>query len=308
VALIVSLRVLPADEPEPAGKLDVVGLFLAAAGTVSLIYGLSDAAREGSLSTVGSGGTIALGLILLASFVWESIRSPAPLLNLHLFRNRGYAAVALAALTSGAAMFASMVVAPLYFQIVRGEDATHTGLFLAPTSLGVGLVIGAAGKAADRYGGGRITVIGLLVGCGSMVPYTTFTEHTPYLLIIGLSVIRGAGFGAIGLPLFAVAFSMIDQDHIRDGSAQINIVQRLGGSMGTAVATVILSQALLNHAHNAAGEAAAFRHTYWWLFIVGVVALPPAIWLLITERRDREVPGSARAASGAALESALEVL
>jgi EmrB/QacA subfamily drug resistance transporter len=308
VALAYGIKVLPSDEPEPAGKLDVVGLFLAAVGVVSLIYGLSEAARAGSLSTTGSGGAIALGLALLAAFVWWSIRSPAPLLNLHLFRNRGYAAVALASLTSGAAMFASMIVSPLYFQLVRGEDATHTGLLVAPTSLGVALVISAAGRATDRYGGGRIAVIGLLIGCGSLLPYTTFTEHTSYLTIIGLSVIRGIGFGAIGLPLFAVAFSMIDEDNIRDGSAQLNIVQRIGGSVGTAVATVILNQALLKHADNPAGAALAFQHTYWWLFVVGAVALGPAIWLLITERRDREFPGDARKASSVALESALEVL
>jgi EmrB/QacA subfamily drug resistance transporter len=308
VALYYGVKVLPADEPEPAGKLDVVGLFLAAFGVVSLIYGLSEAARGGTLSTPTSGGAVALGFLLLAAFVLWSLRSAFPLLNLRLFRNRGYAAVCLASLTSGAAMFSSMVVSPLYFQIVRGEDATHTGLLVAPTSLGVALVISAAGKATDRYGGGRIAVIGLLIGCGSLLPYTMFDENTPYLLIIGLSVIRGMGFGAIGLPLFAVAFSMIDEDNVRDGSAQLNIVQRIGGSLGTAVATVVLSQSLAHNVHDAAGKAAAFQHTYWWLFGVGAFALPPAIWLLFIERRDREFPRDPQLMHNAALESALEVI
>ncbi len=306
-ALVIGLRVLPSDEPEVAGKLDVVGLFLAAVGTVSLIYGLSDAARTGSLSKPASGGAIALGLILLATFVLESIRSPAPLLNLRLFRHRGYAAVTLASLTSGAAMFSSMIVSPLYFQVVRHEDATHTGLLVAPTSIGVAIVIGAAGRATDRYGGGRIAVIGLLIGCGSLLPYTAFTEYTPYPLIIGISVVRGIGFGAIGLPLFAVAFSMLD-DHVRDVSAQLNIVQRVGGSIGTAVATVILQQALTHHAQTPGGAAAAFRHTYWWLFFVGIFALAPAFWLLLVERRTRDHNPDSRSATGAAFESALEVL
>ena len=165
VALIYGIRVLPSDEPEEAGKLDVVGLFLAAAGTVSLIYGLSDAARIGKpVDASARAAPSPSGLVLLAAFVWWSLRSPAPLLNLRLFRHRGYAAVTLASLMSGAAMFASMVISPLYFQIVRGEDATHTGLLVAPTSIGVALVISAAGRATDRYGGGRVAVIGLLVG------------------------------------------------------------------------------------------------------------------------------------------------
>ena len=308
VALIYGIRVLPEDEKEVAGKLDVAGLVLAAAGTVSLIYGLSDAARIGNLSQVSSGGAIALGLMLLTAFVWWSLRSPYPVLDLKLFRHRGYAAVTMASLATGAAMFASMVIAPLYFQVVRGEDATRTGLLLAPTSLGVAAVISAAGRATDRFGGGRVAVTGLLVGCASLLPYTAFTEHTSYLLIVGVATIRGVGFGAIGLPLFAVAFSMLEEDQVRDGSAQLNIIQRIGGSIGTAVATVILQQALTHHARTPGGEAAAFRHTYWWLFFVGAFALIPAFWLLLVERRSRDHAPDSRAATSAALESALEVL
>jgi EmrB/QacA subfamily drug resistance transporter len=308
VALAFGRRVLPDDEPEEAGKLDVAGLILAAGGTISLIYGLSDAARTSTLSSVGSGGAIAAGLVLLAAFVWESMRSSAPLLNLNLFRNRGYAAVTIASLMTGAAMFSSMVVSPLYFQIVRHEDATHTGLLIAPTSVGVAMVISRAGRATDKYGGGRVAVIGLIIGSLCLLPYTAFTEHTSYALIILISVVRGIGFGAIGLPLFAVAFSMLDDDHVRDGSAQLNIVQRVGGSIGTAVATVILQQALSRHAQTDAGAAAAFRYTYWWLFAVAVVALAPAFWLLAIERRTRDHEPDARTATNAALETALEVL
>ena len=307
-ALAIGYRVLPRDEAEEAGRLDVLGLVLAAGGTVALIYGLSESARLGTLGGIESGGAIAIGLAMLAAFVAESMRSSAPLLNLRLFRNKGYAAVTLASLTSGAAMFASMVVSPLYFQQVRGEDATHAGLLLAPTSIGVALVISRAGRASDRYGGGRVAVFGLLVGGFSLLPYTMFTEHTSYLVIIALSVIRGIGFGAIGLPLFAVAFSMLDEDHIRDGSAQLNIVQRVGGSIGTSVATVVLQQALDANAKTPAGAAAAFRHTYWYLFVVALVALVPAVWLLAIERKSRDHPPDSRAASNAALESALEVL
>jgi hypothetical protein len=95
---------------------------------------------------------------------------------------------------------------------------------------------------------------------------------------------------------------------VRDGSAQLNIVQRVGGSIGTAVATVVLQQALSRHASTDAGAAAAFRYTYWWLFIVAVVALAPAFWLLVIERRTRDHEPDARLATNAALETALEVL
>jgi MFS family permease len=213
------------------------------------------------------------------------LRSSTPLLNLHLFRDRGYSAVTITSLMSSAAMFSALVIGPFYFQIVRGEDATHTALLVAPVSIGVVSVVSRAGRISDRYGGGRLAIAGLILGGLSLVPFTMFDEHTSYALIIFCNVLRGVGFGAVGIPLFAVAFASLGPAHVQDGSVQLNIVQRVGSSLGTAIATVVLQQALTRHAHNPAGAALAFQHTYWWLTAISVVALAPAIWLWLTERR-----------------------
>jgi EmrB/QacA subfamily drug resistance transporter len=285
IALILGRRILPADEPQEAGKLDVAGFILAGFGTVALIYGLAEMASHGDLMRIGSGGAVLAGLVLLAAFVRESLRSPAPLLDLTIFRERTYSAVTLTALASSGAMFAAMVITPLYFQVVRGQDATRTGLLVAPVSVGVAIVISHAGRASDRYGGGLVSVIGLIVGTLSLLPFITFDEHTSYLLTIVVNVVRGIGFGALGMPLFAVAFAAVGEQHTRDVSAQMNIVQRVGGSLGTAVATVVLQQALSHQAHTPAGASIAFQHTYWWLIAISAFAIVPAAQLLIVERR-----------------------
>jgi EmrB/QacA subfamily drug resistance transporter len=284
IALYFGQRVLPADEPEEAGKLDFGGFVLAGLGTVSLIYGLSETASTHGVMGLKSGGATVAGVALLSAFVYESLRSDAPLLNLHLFRNRSYTAVTITSLMTSAAMFSAMVIGPFYFQIVRGEDATHTALLVAPVSLGVVSVVSRAGRISDRYGGGRLAIAGLILGGLSLVPFIVFDEHTSYVLIIIVNILRGVGFGAVGIPLFAVAFASLGQAHVQDGSVQLNIVQRVGSSLGTAIATVVLQQALTRHANNPHGKALAFQHTYWWLTAISVVALAPAIWLWHIER------------------------
>ena len=285
VALVLGRRILPADEPQEAGKLDVAGFILAGFGTVALIYGLAETASHGDLMRIGSGGAVLAGVVLLTAFVRESLRSPAPLLDLTIFRERTYSAVTLTALASSGAMFAAMVITPLYFQVVRGQDATRTGLLVAPVSVGVAIVISHAGRASDRYGGGLVSVIGLIVGTLSLLPFITFDEHTSYLLTIAVNVVRGIGFGALGMPLFAVAFAAVGEQHTRDVSAQMNIVQRVGGSLGTALATVVLQQSLSHQARTPAGASIAFQHTYWWLIAISAFAIIPATQLLIVERR-----------------------
>jgi MFS family permease len=224
------------------------------------------------------------GAVLLTIFVYESLHSDTPLMNLHLFRDRSYSAVTITSLMSSAAMFSAMVIGPFYFQLVRGEDATHTALLVAPVSVGVVLVVGRAGRISDRYGGGRLAVAGLILGALSLLPFTMFDEHTSYALIIFCNVLRGVGFGAVGIPLFAVAFASLGEANVRDGSAQLNIVQRVGSSLGTAIATVVLQQALTQHANTPAGRALAFQHTFWWLTAISLIALVPASWLWHVER------------------------
>jgi hypothetical protein len=87
------------------------------------------------------------------------------------------------------------------------------------------------------------------------------------------------------MPLFAVAFAAVGEQHTRDVSAQMNIVQRVGGSLGTALATVVLQQSLSHQAHTPAGASIAFQHTYWWLIAISAFAIIPATQLLIVERR-----------------------
>lgn len=285
VALILGIRFLPADAPEQAGRLDALGFALAGFGTVALIYGLAETASKGDLLQLGSGGAVLAAIVLLAAFVVESLRSPAPLLDLATYRNRTYTAVTLTALASSAAMFAGMVITPLYFQLVRGEDATRTALLVAPVSVGVCLVVSRAGRAADRYGGGRVAVIGLVVGTLSLLPFLTFDEHTSYALTTLVNVVRGLGFGALGTPLFAVAFAALGDKHTRDVSAQMNIVMRVGGSLGTALATVILQRSLSHHPAGPAGAALAVQHTYLWLTAFSAVAIVPAVHLWVVERR-----------------------
>ena len=56
--------------------------------------------------------------------------STQPLLDVRLYANRAFAAASLTTFCLGAALFGAMILMPLYFQTVRGEDAVHTGLLL----------------------------------------------------------------------------------------------------------------------------------------------------------------------------------
>ena len=67
----------------------------------------------------------------------------------------------------------------------------------------------------------------------------------------------------------------------------LNVVQRVGGSLGVAIFTVIPRTASRTAARTAPVPAVAFAHTYLWAVAVALLALIPALILRHEEARAR---------------------
>src|SRR5579875_3864516 len=300
LALVLALKLLPHDKAgsDEAGRLDVIGLVLAAVGVVGITYGLSESEAAGSLTSDRVLIPVLVGLVLLAGFVGRSRRIPRPVLDLSLFRNRAYTAASIVTFCLGAALFGAMILLPLYFQQVLGDSALKTGLLLIPQGIGGGIGMFASGKATERFGAGRTALVGGLVMAAATVPFVLITATTPYLLLAVAMIVRGVGMGFSMMPSMTAAFSVLTKEQVNDASPQLTVVQRVGGSLGTAIIAVVL-QGNMAHIvpgpHVAAAVAGGFGHTYWWVMGATLIALVPTALLARIERRS---------AASAALEAA----
>jgi EmrB/QacA subfamily drug resistance transporter len=302
LAVVAGLKLLPKDAPEGAGRLDVLGLALVAAGLVGITYGLAETGVTGSLTSDRVLLPFLAGLILVAVFIVRSLRIPEPLLDLRLFTNRAFSAAAVTTLCLGAALFGAMILMPLYFQGVRAEDAVHTGLLLMPQGVGAAIAMGLSGRATERFGGGLTSFVGVAVTIVATLPFVFIGAGTSYWLIGAAMIARGFGIGMSMMPSMTAAFTVLRRDQVADASPQLTVLQRVGGSIGTAIFTVVLQRGIDSSGGTPADVAGAFGSTYWWVMAVAVVALVPTLVLVRVERRaakDAAVPEAAPAAGPA---------
>jgi EmrB/QacA subfamily drug resistance transporter len=287
-ALTFALRLLPRDEAgsAQAGRLDVIGLLLAATGVVGVTYGLSRSESAGSLTAPSVMIPVIAGLALVALFVVHARRTDHPLLDLRLFSSPAFRAASIVTFCLGAALFGAMILMPLYFQTVRGEDAIHTGLLLIPQGLGGGLGMFLSGRVTERLGAGRTSLIGGVILAVATLPFILITATTPFIGIGGAMMIRGIGIGLSIMPAMTAAFSVLSREQVNDASPQLTVLQRVGGSLGTAIIAVVL-EGQISTAHTQSGLATGFAHTYWWVMAVTLLALLPTLLLTRIERRAR---------------------
>jgi EmrB/QacA subfamily drug resistance transporter len=301
IAVAMGLRMLPdVEEGVHRTRLDRLGFVLLSVGLPLVVYGLAEIGQRGSLSATQAYLPLVVGVALVAGFVIHALRAAEPLLDVRLFAKPSFSAAAVTTFVLGAALFGAMLIMPLYFQLVRGEDAVTTGLLLIPQGVGAAFAMGLAGRLSDRVGGGRVAVAGIVVSMLTTLPFVMIGAATPYVVLSAAMVGRGLGLGLSMMPAMTAAFARLKPSDIAHATPQLTVLQRVGGSIGTALLTVALQNGL-DGAHTPAAAANAFGQTYLWVLALTAVALVPA---LVLARAERGAHDESRAPIAAAVEAA----
>jgi EmrB/QacA subfamily drug resistance transporter len=291
-AVIAGLRVLPSMKPgKKVDPLDVRGLALMATGLPLLTYGLAEIGVTGGFSSTKVWLPLVLGVTLIVLFVFHALRTKFPLLDLRLYKRATFASASFAMFCLGAALFGSMILLPLYWQGIRHESVVDTGLLTAPQGLGIALVMPLAGKLTDRLGGGPLALFGVIFTTITTIPFALIGAHTSIEWLSIAMFLRGMGIGFAFMPAMAAAFASLDRSELPHATPQLNVLQRVGGSIGTAVLAVVLQRAMAG-AHTLSAAADAYGTAFLWSAGLSALAIIPCVILLRAERAARREKGA----------------
>jgi MFS family permease len=188
--------------------------------------------------------TLLAGAGLVAAYVCHARRAVAPLVDVRLFTGRAFTSAAATNLVLGVALFAVMLLLPLYLQVVRGESALTTGLLLVPQGVGAALAMPIAGGFTDRLGARRVVLTGIALALAGVAVLTQLTAGTSYVVFGGALALVGAGLGATITPAMAAGFRDLEPRAMPQASSAMATVQRLAGSVGPAVLAGVLQHQL----------------------------------------------------------------
>jgi EmrB/QacA subfamily drug resistance transporter len=276
-AALCAWRMLPADRPVSAKRLDVVGLLLLSPGLAGLLYGLAELGAGGGFGRAQVLFPLGIGAVLTIAFTVWALRRPDALVDLRLFRIRSFSASSALMFISGLSMYGSMLLLPLYYQEVRGADVVMAGLMMAPQGVGSLLARG-AGVLVDRLGPRPVLFASIIATVLGTIPFIGSAHHVNAVLLGAGLVVRGAGLSSANMAVMVGAYRDVEKAQIPHASTATRIAQQIGASFGTAVLAMILARQTAAHP-GAAGEAIAFGHTFAWALGFTVIALLPAFAL-----------------------------
>ena len=280
-AVVAALRLLPAGSGARGGlRLDVRGLLLLSPGIAVFLYGMSEAGGHGGFGSPRTSVLVLAGLALIGLFFWHAVaRGGHALIDVSLLRRRGFGAAAAVNLLLMVALFGSLILIPLYYQQVRHEGAVAIGLLLAPQGLGAALALPVAGRLTDKFGARGVASAGMVLAALGMLAYTQVGPGTSYLYLSAALLVVGAGVGATVVPSMAAAFQALSRAETPRATSALNVIQRLGGAVGTALFAIVLSRQTGAGAGGADALAGAFGTTFWVAAGLIAAAVVPALLL-----------------------------
>jgi MFS family permease len=143
-----------------------------------------------------------------------------------------------------------------------------------------------AGKLTERWGGGPIALTGVLMTTVTTIPFGLIGAHTSVASLSVWMVLRGIGLGFSFMPAMTAAFSTLERHELSHATPQLNVLNRVGGSIGTAILAVVLQRALTG-AHTASASASAYGTAFWWSAGLTALAIVPCVILTRAEHNTR---------------------
>lgn len=225
-------------------KIDVFGISLLAIGMPSLQYVLEEGNREGWFESRTIVVLSAVAAITLVTFIVHELEVERPVVDLRVFANRSYAAGTGLNFLTGFALFSGSYLFSLFCGAVMHYSALDIGrVFLAAGSISV-VMMPLIGRFGPKIDGRYMLFFGVTVVTLSQWTASQLTADASFYDLVRPNLVRSAGLGFIFIPVAVLALSDLPAAKRGNATGLFNLTRELGGSIGTAVMGVLVSDGI----------------------------------------------------------------
>jgi DHA2 family multidrug resistance protein len=240
-------------------KVDYLGLSLLAIGAGCLQIMLDKGQEDDWFASRFILVMCAAAVIGLVGFMWRSLKSRDPILDLRAFRHRTFAVgTALMALL-GFVLFGSLVLLPVMLQTLFGYPSLQAGIALAPRGIGSFVGMPIVGYLTSRVDPRKLVGIGLVMGGVTLWWLGAVNLQAGYWDFFWPQVFQGFALSLLFVPLTTVAMADMPREEIGNGSSIFNLFRNIGSSVGIAVVATWLTRARVEHAAHLSTYVSAYN-------------------------------------------------
>jgi EmrB/QacA subfamily drug resistance transporter len=245
---------------------DFTGSLIYGIALFALMYGFSQ------LPSLNAGFLIGIGITFLALFIFQQLKSPFPLVDIHLFlNNKVFAFSNLAALINYCATFAVTFLLSLYLQHIKMLTPSHTGIILIAAPVVQAFLSPFTGKLSDRFEPQIISSIGMALTVTGLILLIYLSSKTSVDYILFCLVLLGIGFALFSSPNVNAIMSSVQKKYFGVASATLGTMRLIGQMSSMGITMLIFAVFLGDHPISEANSFLLLKSTKFIFAILAVV-------------------------------------
>ena len=235
-------------------KIDVLSIVLSTIGFGGIVYGFSLAGDKGwgDLQVISS---IIIALTSLVIFSLRQLKLDSPMLDLRAFKYPMFTLGVFSVAATFMIILSTMILLPLYLQTGLGLTALAAGLVLMPGGALNGILSPFVGRVFDTHGPKWLITPGFIIMLVMLWNLSNVTTATSALMVILLHSGLMIGVSFVMMPAQTNGLNQLPRNLYPDGTALVNTLMQVSGSIGTALAITIMSASQNSFLSNVADPA-----------------------------------------------------
>jgi MFS transporter, DHA2 family, multidrug resistance protein len=242
--IMCALYLIPdGDRPAPSVGIDWLAIALLALGLGSLQTVLEEGQTDDWFQSPFITTFAVFAVAGTALFVWRTLRSRAPVVDLRVLRYRSLWAGSLLSVVVGMALYGALFAVPIFAQSILDFSSQQTGMLLLPGAIASALAMPVAAKLMGRVPDARVMIVaGAFVLVAALAQLSGMNSGTGADALFWPLVIRAFGTVLMFLPLNLATLGPIPRKDVSAAAGFFNLTRQLGGSIGVALLTTLLAR------------------------------------------------------------------
>jgi DHA2 family multidrug resistance protein len=251
--------------------IDYIGLILLALWVGALQIMLDNGQNQDWFASPWILGLLIVAVLGFAAFVIWELTDDHPIVDLRIFRHRGFAVSAAAMSLTFGAFFASIVLLPLWLQINLGYTSTQSGYVLAFQAVFGVIVAPVAAILMTRFDPRALMSLGLAILSLATLYRVGYALNISFETMILPQLAMGFGISLFFVPLMTLSMTAVRPDETAAASGLINFLRTIAGAIATAAVISAWSGQTATARSNLVGT---LRHSRAFLEGLGDKGLP----------------------------------
>lgn len=223
-------------------NVDYWGIGMLTVGIAALQIMLDKGQQEDWFESRWITSLLVLAVVGLVGFVIYELRTREPVVDLHVFKNRTYAAGTFLMTVLGFVLYGSLVLLPVWLQTLLGYPALQAGIALAPRGMGSFLAMPVIGALIAKGDARKFLAAGLIIAACTLFAFSGLDMNAGYWNFFWPQFIQGISLGFLFVPLTTITMGLIPREQMGNATSIFNLLRNIGGSIGIAITTTLVSR------------------------------------------------------------------